>query len=342
MRMSSEMDGAPVDNAAGAARLRGRKLVLRRLWLIGRVAVTVIVSVIVLHKTGAARMAEIASQVGAPWIAAAIALALLQLVFLSKRWQYLYAMLSGSTPGLWRTIHLTGQSLLFGQLLPSTVGTDLIRAGAMARDGGVGPAARSVVIDRLAGLIVLTAIVTATLPIFAFEAGVQTSIISLAAASLGLMLAAAGFILARSWLTRVPLIGGAIAIAASDLRIALSPRGAGPRVVGLSGIIHFLAVAIFALLLRSAGTSASLLTCIVVVPSALLIASIPVSLGGWGVREAAIASGFSVFGGDAANATTASILFGLTTPMCAIVVEILALLFGARATSAELSRSVDR
>jgi hypothetical protein len=66
--------------------------------------------------------------------------------------------------------------------------------------------------------------------------------------------------------------------------------------------------------------------CLLIVPPALLIASFPVSLGGWGVREGALAAGFALAGVSSAGGVAASILFGLTGPLIGVIAELAKLL----------------
>ena len=57
----------------------------------------------------------------------------------------------------------------------------------------------------------------------------------------------------------------------------------------------------------------TILDCIVLVPPILLILTIPISIGGWGVRESVMISGFALVGVTNEAALVLSVLFGLTT-----------------------------
>ena len=60
------------------------------------------------------------------------------------------------------------------------------------------------------------------------------------------------------------------------------------------------------------GLRYDLTTYFVIVPPAILLTVIPVSLAGWGVREGALVALFSFIGADKATVLTMSILYGLT------------------------------
>jgi hypothetical protein len=58
--------------------------------------------------------------------------------------------------------------------------------------------------------------------------------------------------------------------------------------------------------------------CFLVVPTIILIASLPISIGGWGVREAALAVGFSALGQPASVAVATSLIIGLANLVSAL------------------------
>ena len=55
------------------------------------------------------------------------------------------------------------------------------------------------------------------------------------------------------------------------------------------------------------------------VPAALLIAMVPISLGGWGVREVVFISALGLVGITAAEALGLSVLFGLTVLLTGLI-----------------------
>ena len=61
------------------------------------------------------------------------------------------------------------------------------------------------------------------------------------------------------------------------------------------------------------GASVSLLDVLLVLPTVMLIASLPISIGGWGVREAGLAVGFSALGQPASSAVATSLIIGFAS-----------------------------
>jgi hypothetical protein len=64
------------------------------------------------------------------------------------------------------------------------------------------------------------------------------------------------------------------------------------------------------LIARSLDIEVDILTCVVLVPPVLLISTLPVSLAGWGVREAAMVVAMSYAHVGTADALLLSIAFG--------------------------------
>jgi uncharacterized protein (TIRG00374 family) len=111
------------------------------------------------------------------------------------RWQLVIHILGGKAVGFGALALLLGQSLLIGQVLPSSVGGDVARTVLLSRSTGVAVAARSVVCDRLLGFAALALLVVPTIPIIAEMIGNITPFLTLTICALGTMTA-----VGRSWL----------------------------------------------------------------------------------------------------------------------------------------------
>jgi uncharacterized membrane protein YbhN (UPF0104 family) len=66
------------------------------------------------------------------------------------------------------------------------------------------------------------------------------------------------------------------------------------------------------------------------VPPALLVSALPISFGGWGVREGALVAAFSLVHADPAAVAATSVMFGLTTPLVGGIAAAIALFPGWR------------
>src|SRR6201999_2224408 len=87
-------------------------------------------------------------------------------------------------------------------------------------------------------------------------------------------------------------------------------RRSGPKIAVLSFIIHMLAVVIAWCAVRAISASASFEQVFMLIPPIMLITMMPISIAGWGVREATMMVAFGYAGLVQADGTVVSILFG--------------------------------
>ncbi len=206
----------------------------------------------------------------------------------------------------------------FNQLLPSTVGGDAIRAWLLAGRGPpLSAAIKLTLVDRLAGVIglMLVMVMVANLPLAPSLAGGETTR-ALGAVALVCLLGLAA-VLAVVWLVpglaafkRYRLAKPAIALAEELVRLIRHPR-AGVPVLILALAVHACSIGAFWLSAQAIGEPLRLLDAALVVPPMLLIAMVPVSVAGWGVREGVALFGLGILGVPAEIALSIAILFGL-------------------------------
>jgi hypothetical protein len=134
----------------------------------------------------------------------------------------------------------------------------------------------------------------------------------LALVSVGGLAALAVLIVGADHWGFLPYIGRLIVPVARDLRATVRDLPIAGAVIATGLIMHLLSIALIWSLGRMFEVDLGLANCLLIVPSALLISALPISVGGWGLREGAIVSGFALLGVDAAAAGAASIGFGLS------------------------------
>jgi len=261
-----------------------------------------------------------------------------QFLVMTWRWKRIVDSLSpipAPYGDLWRAL---GASDLYGQLLPSTLGSDLIRAAMLARRTGFAPATYSVLVDRITGLAILLALMVALLPLLAWRIDTK---IALALSLLGLG-GGAGLLIFLFLPTRLPSrwlppTVAPLSTLAMHTRKALFTAVLAPAVVGGGLFIHVASIALVFLFGRAVGIPLTFLDCLLLVPPALLLAALPVSLAGWGIREGAMASLFALVGIAPADGVTVSILYGLTAPAIGLAYGLFAV-FDSRGTSNKAPR----
>lgn len=290
-----------------------------------RIAVTAAALWLVFGKFGVYQVLKQLGHLDPLWLCFAGVITMGQIVLLTWRWKLLHEWLTGEPASFQALFVATGRSLLLGQLMPTTIGTDAVRVFAVADKSKVMSVLRSVTSDRLVGLATLVAIVTATLPLFALVVPSRAALTSVVLIALAGIAGFALLVAEPPVLRRLPFIGSYVGTVCNDLRRVMRRRERGMSVAIVSLASQLFAILLFIALVRGVGGATSALLLAVIVSPALLVASVPVSLGGWGLREATIASAFLLIGADPALGTTASILYGLTNPLGGALAELAAL-----------------
>ena len=113
-------------------------------------------------------------------------------------------------------------------------------------------------------------------------------------------------------LTRFRILAGISTLGRSAKKLFLSPANAARSIIlGITGNI-ILSLIVF-LLSQSLFLDLSFLDCLVLIPPVILLSTIPISIAGWGVREAAMITLLALVGVAEADAFVLSVLFGLLT-----------------------------
>jgi len=244
--------------------------------------------------------------VDAPSVAAAVGIGIVTTVCCAWRWSVIADGLGASVP-MRAAIPAYYRSQFLNLTLPGGVVGDVHRAVRHGRaDGDVGRSARVVAWERAAGQavqIALTVVVLAVLP--------SPLRAAMPAIGLAVAVAAVGIAILLRIAPDSSRIGRMRAAVASDARRGLLGRRALTAIVLASAIVVAGHAATFLIAAHAAGITAEsgrlLPTALVV----LLAMSIPLSIGGWGPREAVAAWAFALAGLSAAQGVSAAVVYGV-------------------------------
>ncbi len=249
------------------------------------------------------------------WIAFVLITMCAQLPVAAFRWRDIVANCGAKLPPA-TSLRYTFIGQFFSQVLPSTVGGDAARIWLLARGGaGWTISIYSVLIDRVAGVSALALVVVACLPWTLNLIHDPVARVALGLIGFGALAAAAIFlglgthylrVLERWWPTRH-------LAAAARLTWRLCRSMAGARVAALSFVTHLLTVVAAWGAARAAHASIDFVQVLFLVLPVILIATIPVSIAGWGVRESAMVLAFSYAGLAESDGLIVSILYGAAT-----------------------------
>jgi len=233
-------------------------------------------------------------------------LTVFQTLLLSFRWSYTARRLG--IPLDWGTATRDYYvSLLLNSVIPGGIAGDITRIVRRGRElGRLEAVARSVVIERVIGQVALLGVLLVSTMIWGAENLLQTLAIGFAATA---ACTAIAWILVRRPTGR---IGQMTKRLLDDARLALSSEALLVQ-LGLSTLSVVSLVFMFWLCAVATQTPLGLSEALLVVPWVLAATTLPITVGGWGVREATSAALFELVRFDAAQGAAASVLFGLTT-----------------------------
>ncbi len=246
----------------------------------------------------------------------ATAVFLVQLVIGTLRWQVVLDAI-GAPLSFALAVKFLFIGAFFNQTLPSSVGGDAVRIYKAYRAGlTLGGAVNGVLLERIAALVALVALVAATQPFFLSRVGDETARWIVPAVALGAVGAVAGMVVLLV-LDRLPaslrgwrLVRGLARLGADSRKVFLAPRAAGMALGwGVAGHVN-LSLGIYVLAL-GLELEVTWVDCIALFPPVLLVTTLPISIAGWGVREGAMVAAFSLVGVPVEGALVLSILFGL-------------------------------
>jgi uncharacterized membrane protein YbhN (UPF0104 family) len=194
------------------------------------------------------------------------------------------------------------------------VGGDMVRAWMSYRvQASAGISVSSVILDRVASVAGIALLVLATMPLYVERVGHTLSVLLPAAAAVaglcGIVIAAQIHRLPINW-RRNRLLHGIETLSSATRMVFLRPSSA-ILALGLAvGAQTAMAVAAYAIG-ASLGLGLSLIDSLVLLQPVALIAALPISIGGWGVREAAMVAVLGLIGIAPSGALVLSVQIGL-------------------------------
>jgi len=227
----------------------------------------------------------------------------------AMKWRRLLAAVDAHCTPL-QALRAHGAGLFANLLLPSLVGGDIVRAAALARGDRTAAVATASIADRLIDTLAL-ALLAALGAIIVRPLGTWHWL-AIAAVASGVLAgsAIAVGILRASPVNRLSprLAGLATRLRDAALRLAAAP-GSAAVALGLSLTVQLAFVWLNARLGSALGIQASFAVWLLCWPLAKIVALLPISLGGLGVREAALAGLLGGFGVSTALAVGQSLLW---------------------------------
>ncbi len=247
------------------------------------------------------------------WIGMAIAVTFLQIFVGVLRWREIGAE-CGAPLAAKQAMRFNLIGTFFNQTLPSSIGGDAVRLWLVARNGaGWRAATYSIFVDRAIGLIALAIIIVASLPWSYRLITDPNGRSALLLVDFAALAGGVGFLvlgrLPWPWLKRWWGTHHLHACSVIANRVIFS-RKRGPKIAVLSLLVHVLAVVIAWCVVQSIAAPVMFSQIFQLVPPVMLITMLPISIAGWGVREATMGLAFGYAGLMTNEGVNVSLLFG--------------------------------
>jgi len=274
-----------------------------------------------------AKLRQLLQTADPAWLAVGFAILVAQQILAAERWRLVGRVLAVPPHTFSFYLFWQGVGMLCSMVLPSIIGADLTRTYALSRRTPIGTVLRIVLIDRALGLLALAALVVAglvVLPLFFIAHPLLLVPVAIAISGVVIYLVLTRWMPAMKGDSKLVLAGRQLG---SDLRRTVEGDGSA-RVILISLSIHALSVVDFFALGRALGiVGVDLVHYLAIVSSGLLVTIIPISVGGWGIRESALVIGFGLVSIEPERAFALSATFGLLVMFSAAAAALLGLPF---------------
>ncbi|KRP90831.1 hypothetical protein AOQ72_34265 [Bradyrhizobium yuanmingense] len=264
-------------------------------------------------------------------LAIAILLLFAQTLVLCNRWILVLRAIGVSLKWLagWRILIA---SAWFNQVLPS--GGEAIRIWMLRRHGIQWPQTlSSIIADRFIGLLALGFLILAGTPFLISR--IHDNVLLFAV--LGILAGAYFGAIALTMLNRLPARVTAVRPErllqfAALLEAPLLARAGRTALFGSAIVVHLLTVSACYALAIGLDAGLSAFDALILVPLVIMAAAVPLSIGGWGIREGAMVGALGLVGIAPDKALAISILLGLGNLIVGVVGGAVWLLAPERAT----------
>ena len=284
--------------------------------LLAKCLITALLLLVAFRTVDVAAVSKLLSRISGSWAAAAFAFTALIIVADALLLEGVIRAFKRRKPfGTPLLYSLVGW--FFSNVAPSTVGGDVFRGIQLSRVGmSAGAATRLIVAIRVLSFSTLILVLSAGFPIALRRLSAPRDVVVLGT----ILFAGAGAVITLFLLahltSRVPKLEGwtffhRIDAIAGDFRMLITPT---PRIgaAWLAALAqHLLRIATMACLGIGLGLGIPFAVLFAFTPAALLMAMLPISLGGWGIRELTFVYFLGAAGIGAEAALSLSIAFGL-------------------------------
>jgi uncharacterized membrane protein YbhN (UPF0104 family) len=277
----------------------------------GKVAVSAVTLYIVVQAVSSQKIADSLRHATLGWLLVAAGVFLFGQAISAQRHFFVIRHLGGRLPR-WRVIKIHFVGLWFNQLLPTSLGGDVAKIAMLRGPIGTSLAVRSVIVDRIFGLVIILLSILVLLPWYVPLFGRTITL----ALGIGAFVALAAIVacailsdLTPERVTRIPGMAHLLGLFGNIRQFR--ERRAFFQQFWTSTVVHVSGVVAYVLIGQALHVEAAWLLYFLLTPLLFLITLVPISLAGWGIRELGAVWLFGLGGIGKEDALLMSILFGL-------------------------------
>jgi uncharacterized membrane protein YbhN (UPF0104 family) len=237
----------------------------------------------------------------------------------AARWHYILSV-SGYSPGKGKLAKIIWVGLFFNQVLPSGIGGDAVRAWRCHLLGiGAGQAIRSILLDRAMGFALIVLAYAAGLPILLrmMADGPRRGVFVAILVAVGGLAALFSLDSLPNFLLRMKFLSPIASISIEARRLVSNPRRLSV-LFSLTLLGTAINISAYQRIALSIDAGLSFVDWVLIVPPVTLMQLLPVSLAGWGIREAALVVVLNTFNIPSEVALAISLLFGACQVLIAL------------------------
>lgn len=293
---------------------------LRRLYWWGRAFITMVLAWYLLGQIKG-DFGQLKLRLEYPWYILLAFGAAISAVFCSV-WVWRMMLPSNDRPGFLTLLAHYLLGFFYNHFLPSGFGGDVVRTGALVQGGQrLTQAANSVLMTRVAGLWSIVLLACFMVPVFAIQTGWQPALPWILSALSAFVAALAGSVVLFG--TSAKFLVKILPARIQSWHRELQAYWGQPRLLlqalSLSFVIQILAVIVNTSMAQALGLPISFGMLMLTIPLVNLVILLPISIGGFGVREGAYFYLLSRFGVEAGQAVLLSLAVYVLLVMVAAV-----------------------
>jgi glycosyltransferase 2 family protein len=285
-----------------------------------KISVSVGLIIFLINQVNLNELFDILKKVDLLMVVFSIVLLLIQIFIANLRWQYVLRYQKINLK-FYKTLKFFWSGLFFNQVMPSSVGGDVIRGYYLKKQGmSIESAAIGVLMDRLFGILGLVLLVLTQIS-FLFDILNDTS------AQSGVVFIALTISAGLTFMFFTDKLPGNF----SHFQIikgfySLSKQARGCIFDGINGLtfiifsiaIHLISVIVVMVISSGLGLSVNWHEFLLIVPIVTLIMVVPISIAGWGLREGVMVVGLGYLGVSSEAALVLSLIYGLSILIVAL------------------------